>query len=139
MSSLFPSRRLSGFAVLSLTLVMAACASLGSAGASPRYSQNVLTESEIDMAHASTLYDAIQRLRPGFLGSGMDASPIGERVVYLNGIRVGGIEELRAMRPIGIREIILLSPAEAGYLLRAEHKGGALLISARRTSPLENL
>jgi hypothetical protein len=74
-------------------------------GSSPSRSPNVITPDEISAAHASTAYEAIERTHPRFLTSRIGLAPLAEREVYINGVRVGGIDALRGIAAASVREI----------------------------------
>jgi hypothetical protein len=65
-------------------------------------------------APVDNLFDALQRLRPGFLrarstGSNTNAYP----VVYVDGMRRGGIDFLRSISSNSVQEVRYLSAIDA--------------------------
>lgn len=82
-----------------VVLVSAACAAGGATGSGR--SQSVITQTELESVRATSLYDAVQRLRPRWLSvrsnqtlGGGGATAI---VVYQNQSRLGGIEILQQL------------------------------------------
>jgi hypothetical protein len=75
----------------------------------------VLTATDLASAHATTIVEALTRLRPEFLRGSARGPLIGqpEIAVYLNNSLAGEISTLNTI-PIGaIREIVFLHPVEA--------------------------
>lgn len=87
--------------MLSISLGASACASTATTSAR---SQTVITQEELATANTTTLYDAIQRLRPRWLtarssqtfGMGAGGTAI---LVYQNQTRLGGVDILRQLDP----------------------------------------
>ena len=75
---------------------------------------NLITLEQITASEAVTAYEAIQRVRPHFLTSRIDLSPQAERRVYLDGARIGGIDQLRAIPAMTVREIRFVRSVEGG-------------------------
>ena len=65
----------------------------------------VIMQDEIAQTHATSAYDAIQLARPLFLISRVGLGPIAERAVYLDGMRLGGIDQLRGIAASSVRAI----------------------------------
>jgi hypothetical protein len=76
------------------------------ASARPRRQSDLITAQEIAEVRAATAYNAVELLRPTFLRSSNPRFPV---VVYVNGSKRGGIEELRRLRPEDIESIRRLS------------------------------
>jgi hypothetical protein len=74
----------------------------------------VMRQDEIAHSHASNAYEAIQLSRPVFLMSRADLAPLAERQVYLDGMLLGGINELRRIRASSVREIRLVRAHDVG-------------------------
>jgi len=89
-----------------------------------------MTEAEIANTHANTAYDAIQLSHPLFLISRIDLAPLSEREVYLNGIRLGGIGELRGIPANSVREIRFVRALDAG-VSGIGHASGAILVISK--------
>lgn len=115
---------------LARALVLCALAATTACATSAREVQNepaVLTGEEIASVSVATAYDAVARLRPGYL------RPTGgqSRVVYMNTHIVGGVEALRDIPAFRVREIRYLSPREATERLGSGHEGGAIVVTTR--------
>lgn len=85
-------------------------------GAGPQSSTNVLTRQEISSSpyQSSTAYDAVQRLRPGFLRLRTTSSGPGFLPeVFVDGMRKGSPELLRAIPASEVAEIRYLTVQDA--------------------------
>lgn len=102
-------------AIAALALVIAAsCSQTSQTPAGARSSSNLLTGREIATTPAVDAYDAVQRLRPNFLRSRSTASTSNAYpVVYVDGLRKGGLEYLRVIRAAEVAEIRYLSAIDA--------------------------
>ena len=130
--------RLVAVALLALT----ACAPPGSTQRTGTRDQNLITLDELANVDAATLFDAVNRLRPQFLRSRgvtslQDPTPR-TAVVYLDGQRVGHIEFLERMSPLGVFSVRYMSPVDASSRYGLDHEGGAILVSTRRAMPPTN-
>lgn len=96
----------------------------------PSSSLDVMTEAEIAEAHATTAYDAVERKHPRFLISKIDLAPTAERQVYLNGVRLGGIRELRSIPANEIKEIRFVRAIDGGAY-GVGRSGGAILVISK--------
>ena len=106
------------FAVLLLLAGSAGCATKSDSGGSS--DRNLITAEEIDRVEARTAYEAVQRLRSSWLRRGRvntprpDVTPSrGLPMVYLDGIRAGGVDELRRIFTEDVMEIRYMSAPEA--------------------------
>jgi len=102
---------------------------LGAGPASPADAA-VMTAAEIADSHAPTAYDAIQRSHPLFLMSRVDLAPMAEREVYLNGLRLGGVGELRSIPASSVREIRFVRALD-GAAFGIGRPGGAILVISK--------
>jgi hypothetical protein len=85
-----------------------------SGAAGPRSSSNVLTRQEIATVSVQNLYEAVQRLRPGFLRARTTSSGPGYLPdVFVDGIRKGSPEYLRSIPATEVAEIRYLSVQDA--------------------------
>ncbi len=114
-------------------LALCALAAAAACATSARQIQDepaVLTGEEIASVSVATAYDAVARLRPGYL------RPTGgqSRVVYMNTHVVGGVEALRDIPAFRVREIRYLSPREATDRLGSGHEGGVIIVTTRPAS-----
>ncbi|MGZ3572530.1 MAG: hypothetical protein ACXWND_11150 [Gemmatimonadaceae bacterium] len=99
-------------------------------GTAPLSAPGVMTESEIAESQASTAYDAIARKHPMFLISKVDLAPTAEREVYLNGIRLGGVNELRLIPAKEVKEIRFVRAID-GVAFGVGRSGGAILVISK--------
>jgi hypothetical protein len=122
--------------LVGLALVLCSCATSGASGS--RGSGNRLTAEEIAEVSALTAYEIVeiarpQWLRPRALRAG--ATPaMGSRVgpvVYLDGVQVGSLEELRRIRATVVAEMQYLSPSDATNRFGTNHDQGAILVTTR--------
>jgi len=89
-----------------------------------------MTEAEIADSHATTAYDAVDRKHPLFLMSKVDLAPAAEREVYLNGVRLGGISELRLIPARDVKEIRFVRAIDGGAY-GVGRSGGAILVISK--------
>ena len=120
-------------------LALSACASQSSSKRPPSKDANLITLDELEKVNASNLFDAVNRLRPQFLRSRgvvslQDPTPP-TAVVYLDGQRVGGIDFLERMSPMGVISVRYMTPVDASSRYGLNHEGGAILVSTRRSAP----
>ena len=144
MSRLTPAlgRRLLPLAALAL---LGACAATLSSPASlartadsytrwpSRRSTDYVGRGEIALGGGGTAYDVLQRLRPQFftvrtLVFTGDADG-GRPVVYLDGMRLGGIDELRSISSNMLGEVRFLSAAAGSERFGRYHSGGVIAIN----------
>lgn len=105
---------------IALLLTAGACASAGTAASSPsKASSTRISKPEIDATSASSAYDVISQLHPdwlrpsrssmtGVLGStqsGSTALRTPVVLVYLDGVRLGGIDQLRSLSAASVMSI----------------------------------
>lgn len=95
----------------------------------------VIVSDEIQRANVSSAYDAVERLRPTFLHSTRGAAGYGERRVYIDGVYVGGLSQLRLIPAMTVREVQYLSGVEATTRFGTGNSGGALLITTGSDLP----
>ena len=102
---------------------------------STRGSRYVITAEEITESSATSAYEAIQILRPGLLNRdqrrSIDMWGRTEVVVYVDGIRYGNKESLKAISASQIAEIKYLTGSEATMRFGSDHAGGAFLIKLK--------
>lgn len=130
--------RLSAF-FLCLT-VAAGCASSGAPGIGgpPPRNPDLITEQELAGAPYSNAYDAIQHLRPQMLvqrvGSGSSSITLQSSYaikVYMDGVPVGGLADLRQIPLAGIKEVRYYGPTDATQRFGTGNAGGAIAIRTR--------
>lgn len=119
--------------LLPLALTLLGCAT--TQGTGPRRSARVLTAEEIGEVAANTAYEAVELTRPQWftrrasptMGNPQPTPP----VVYLDGIRVGDLDELRLIRAVVVERMEYLSPSDATTRFGTNHNGGAILVTTR--------
>ena len=126
---------------LAVAAVLTACAS-GTSSSSPRANSNVITRAEIAEAGSIDAHRLIQNLRRSWLQtrgptrfrSGSDDSFDSQQpdiVVYLDGTRLGGPDELRNLSSDNIERIEFLNAARANARFGTGHVNGAILVTSR--------
>ena len=111
------------------------CATGGST--SSRGSGNTLTADEIAGVGAVTAYEAVQLARPRWLvprtlRAGATPAMGSERagpVVYLDGVRIGTLDELNRIRADAVAVMEYLSPSDATNRFGTNHDAGAILVT----------
>jgi hypothetical protein len=98
-------------------------------GLAPSSASNVLGEAEIANSRAATAYQALERVRPMYLVSKVDLAPTEERVVYLNGVRLGGVGELRLIAASEVKEIRFVRAIDGATYGIGRSAGAILVIS----------
>jgi hypothetical protein len=90
----------------------------------------MITEDDIARSHAKTAYEAVERMKPMYLVSKVDLTPTAERTVYLNGVRLGGLAELRLIPASEIKEIRFVRAVDGG-VYGVGRSGGAILVVSK--------
>jgi hypothetical protein len=121
-------------ALVCCMVLLAGCVSAGTqelwTSPSGAVDREVVTEAEIANSHSTTAYEAIELLRPRFLLSQVDLGPTVARQVYLNGIALGGVNELRGIPESSVREIRFVRSLDAPAF-GIGHSGGAILVVSK--------
>jgi hypothetical protein len=91
---------------------------------------NRITLDEINASAGANAYEVIERLRPRFLTTRIDLQPRAERQVYLNGLRLGGLNQLRTIPATSVMEIRFVRSFEGGGAAGRD-AGGAIVVVAR--------
>lgn len=100
---------------------------------------NVLVAQEIGRTDGRTAWAVVERLRPDFIvaatawsGGGRSAFYMDSaRVVYVDGARAGGLEQLRWIRAEAVQQIERLDGPAATARFGADHAAGALMVTTR--------
>jgi hypothetical protein len=103
-----------------------------------RRSPDLITAAEItERSDIQTAYDAVQRLRSAWLRSrdvgnvSRSPAPI---VVYIDGMRAGGLEALAALQASRVVEMRRLNASDATTRYGTDHTSGAIVVTTvRRT------
>ena len=101
------------------------------ATAAPFPSREMLGEAEIATAHVTTAYDAIMRLRPTYVTWQRISTGNERRLVYVDGMLMGGLDVLRTMPAADIHEVKLLTNVSGAYGYALNNSGGAILITTK--------
>lgn len=133
--------------LLLLAALGTACASTAESGGVQR-SSDVISAEEIATIQVSTAYEIVQRLRPQFLrargtttvrNAGPEGRPTGgpaqtgtELVVYVDNVRLGGVEVLHNIAALRVRDIRYVSASDATTKYGSGHTGGALEVRTRQ-------
>jgi hypothetical protein len=139
-----------------ITLGSAGCASssspaTASASGGPKPSSTLITADEIAHANVTNGYEVVQKLRPAMLGQrqiaslqgqggmGKGAPPIkgtdvasGQVVVYLDGTRLGDVEQLRGITALSIATLRYYSASEAQLKWGSNHFGGVIEVISKK-------
>ncbi|MEO8619502.1 MAG: glycosyl hydrolase 115 family protein [bacterium] len=119
---------------LLLVVALSACASNRTAESNakaPSPNRNVLSGTDLREQHFNTAYDAIEALRSNWLQTrGPDSfqSP-SIVIVYLDNVKLGGVETLRAIELTALRTIEHFDGTTATARWGVGHGGGVILIS----------
>ena len=124
-------------AVMFAALALAGCSSGRQPGARPVTNQNELTIEQIRESGAHDAYEAIQRLRPLWLRTRSPSSVNSPNtiLVYVNNVRLGGIEALRGYPLDAITKLEYLTASEATNRLPGTGSTvveGAIVIATRQ-------
>lgn len=124
------SSRAQRAAALVLALALGACAA--KAPGSPRPNPNLITRAEIEQEGPSSAYDLVQKLRPTWLlERNRSFSQATQVVVYLDGTRLGGPDELRNLSTTDLEKLEYLDERRATARFGAGHVNGAILVTTR--------
>jgi hypothetical protein len=124
-------------AVLLLLVLTGACQSAQGAGGPARSSQNSITEEELNDLPASTVFQAVQRLRPTWLHGRVSTirGASGERYyahVFVDGLPRGDLEILNAMDVREVQEIRYHSASDATTRFGTGYPGGIIEVLTKR-------
>ena len=115
-------------AIVSVALV-AACASAPRPGVNH---DRVITSTELRSSANDTMYEAIDRLRPAWLGGeSVGRSGTTRPSVYMNRLYLGGPGELERVRVRDVVEVRLISPRLALDRYGADNPAGAIEVVTR--------
>lgn len=122
--------------VLIPLLALAACSAGGTAGANsgPRTRADLITQEELQRGSFTNLYDAVQALRSRWLNTRGPDTLIGrqgEVQVHVDETRLGGVNALRSIPPVGVTSIQWFSPNDAAARWGLDHGHGAIVVSTR--------
>ncbi|GBD32714.1 MAG: hypothetical protein KatS3mg081_2679 [Gemmatimonadales bacterium] len=128
-------------AVFLAVLGVAGCAAASQGGQSGGRRSNVITAEEIASISASNAYEVVQRLRSQWLitrGAAGTREPTlegglsGGIVVYLDGVRRGGVDALREIPVEQIRELRYIDAKDATTRYGTGHTSGVIEVYSKR-------
>src|SRR5829696_127039 len=100
--------------VLALVVTAGCSSATQGSGAGPRSSSNVLSRQDFAESPYQNAYEVVEKLRPAFLRARATSSGPGfTPAVYVDGLRKGGIEQLRVIPTREVSEIRYLSVQDA--------------------------
>jgi hypothetical protein len=116
-------------AILITMMTTAACAA-GTRGTTRGISRRILLGDEIRASSAATAYDAVAALRPEWLTrrGRVSVRSAGELVVYVDGMRQGGVTSLRSIRATDVFQMEYLDGPSATVRFGTGHGGGVILV-----------
>ena len=114
-----------------------ACASGGATGnAPPIADRNIITQSELELAVGTNLYQVIEKLRPNFLRSRGPTSinTPGEEypVVFVDGRKYGDIGSLRSLIPSQVTQVRYYDAASAAAQFGVINAPGVIDVAIKR-------
>ncbi|HET9010208.1 MAG TPA: hypothetical protein VFN38_00270 [Gemmatimonadaceae bacterium] len=120
----------------SLVLAAAGCAPPQPSTAAPRADRNVLTAEQLRSQSWSNAYEAVEALRMNWLkprGSDSFNSP-SVVVVYLDNVKLGGVENLRSLQLANILSIRHYDANQANARWGVGHAAGAIQVVTLSTT-----
>ncbi|HEX8394115.1 MAG TPA: hypothetical protein VF665_17360 [Longimicrobium sp.] len=131
----------SSLVVLAFGAALAACGgNPPSSGFAPAVhgGARLIAEQEVENSTASSAYELIQQLRPRWLYVSSGPTTFGREpgiVVYVNEMRLGGLQSLREVDANAIRKVAFMDPNEATGRFGLNHTHGAILVSLKVGAP----
>jgi hypothetical protein len=112
--------------------VLTACAANGprESTRAPSTALDVIMEGDIASSKGSNAYEVVERIRPMYLVSRLDLAPTEQRQVYLNGIKLGGVGELRWIPAKDVQQIRFVRAIDGGAY-GVGRSGGAILVISK--------
>lgn len=108
---------------------------VSAAEAQGRRSRNVITAEEVAKASAADAYDLLRGLRPAWFSSrGVVSGDVsaGGIVVYVDGIKQSGFEDLKSLAVERIKEARFYNASDATTRFGTGHPSGAIEITTKR-------
>ncbi|MGH7501832.1 MAG: hypothetical protein ACREL7_08760 [Longimicrobiales bacterium] len=118
--------------IVCLAALSMACASSGGRTAG---NSDVIRAEELVTVRVSTAYEIVERLRPAFLrGRGQTSLSSDSQfpVVYVDGMRQGGLDSLRRVAAQDVGEIRYLTARDATTRYGTGHPAGVIEVVTRR-------
>jgi hypothetical protein len=122
-----------GTVMLLLAMLVSACSSTPIPERAERGGRAVLTHTEIHATNLADAFAVVQSLRPQWLRTpGANSFGASDQVqVYLDGNRMGGIDQLRQIATRSIMSMQYLTGLEAAQRWGLNHGAGAIVVSTR--------
>ncbi len=123
------------------TLGLVGCAAASGTGQREGRRSNIITAEEIASVSANNAYEVVQRLRPGWLitrgvsttrDPTIEGGPVTGIVVYLDGVRRGGVEVLRDIPVEQLKELRWIDAKDATTRYGTGHTSGVIEVYSRR-------
>ena len=118
---------------IAMAVLLGACATPGGTARESGQDRTTLTAANLKAHEKRTLYDVIRLERPQWLSTRGPTNPRtqtgDEIVVYRDGVKVGGIENLRDITADLVASVRFLSGPEAQSRFGMDHQSGAILIT----------
>lgn len=122
-------------AVILIAILIAGCAGRSS-GERPVRDRNLITAEEIAEINVSTAYEVVRQLRPEYLRSrgvtSIRDSSAEQPVVYVSGMRLGGLDQLNAIPATDVESIRYINATDATTRWGTNHTGGVIDVAVRR-------
>jgi hypothetical protein len=125
--------------IRTVVLLLVGAGLLSCAGGGPRArggSGNIITAEQMSLYPNASAWEVVQRFRPRFLqprGQSSIANPDASYpVVYVDGMRRGGIAELRQIPVVNLETIEYIASADATTRWGTGHAAGVILVTSRR-------
>ncbi len=122
--------RTTKWALAPLLLLLLSCATVPSSRAVRDRAR--VTEEELMATHATTLYDALQQIRPEFLRTRGISSIQNPKAdiprVFVDNVEMGDVEFLKTLNIADVAEVQHLSAEQATTRWGTGYVGGALLV-----------
>lgn len=118
--------------VLLLAAGLGACSSRPAPERAERGGRAVLTSVEIQESNYTDAYSVVRALRPEWLRATPNSFSGSEEIqVYLDGNRMGGVDQLRQIMTRSITSMQFLTGLEASNRWGLNHGAGAILVLTR--------
>jgi hypothetical protein len=120
---------------VALSWLFIGCAGATTQSGANREQRNLLTLQQLEATNRENLYEAIERLRPGWLTSRGPTSVTNAEPtvpsVYMDGSMLGRAEYLRQMRVMDVTEVRYWEPGPASARFGMGHPRGVIELSRR--------
>lgn len=117
----------------SVVVPLSSCATTGGTGSGG--STRILTAEQIADLPVITAYEAVQRVRPHWIRTRSSPTMANPQpalaVVYVDGVRMGDVGELRRVQANEVEQMEYLSASDATNRFGTGHQGGAILVTTR--------